>query len=301
MLTLPARVRAPHRPLSSFRNQLPAVLARRHAVVVHIPPVRALITADALQIFEGRLPRELAEGVLRAAKRKAGGLPYADPRDGLARELAASKGSAHKRSKSLDVLKTRVRTFLQEHGWGQTPLDGGLQVLYECHTADIGGSSGALQAEGADATGDGGGSAANATDVALAQLPAFELVALEAVLSAAALHYQDKFRKLNPEVHMQLANLDSKRDVFGSMQRLLLSRKELSSLELQVREARNALAEVMKSDEDMAGMQLSMRDNLEAQGKQLDDDDHQVVEELLEEYYRQLEDVLNEVSAAATL
>ena len=80
------------------------------------------------------------------------------------------------------------------------------------------------------------------------------------------------------------------------MHRLIPVKDSLQQFELTVKSHLACLDELLRNDDDMVGILLSERERAGAKGGTVDDRYHQVVELLIEDYNRQLEQILMEIN-----
>ena len=80
------------------------------------------------------------------------------------------------------------------------------------------------------------------------------------------------------------------------LRNMLVYSKKLSAFEKKATLIRDALAEILDNDEDLAGMYLTEK----SRGKQRDVDQHDEVELLLEAYVKQIDGIVQEVDQLAS-
>lgn len=80
------------------------------------------------------------------------------------------------------------------------------------------------------------------------------------------------------------------------LRNMLVYSKKLSSFEKKATLIRDALAEILDNDEDLAGMYLTEK----SRGKQRDVDQHDEVELLLEAYVKQIDGIVQEADQLAS-
>ena len=116
----------------------------------------------------------------------------------------------------------------------------------------------------------------------------FELDVVEALLRESALLKADRFARLARLMELELAaKADPRNGDEHSIYRLLTLSNALGALEVDVRREQSGLLALLGSDEDMAGMYLTVPSET--------DEDHAEVELLLEAFAAQLDDLLDRV------
>lgn len=145
--------------------------------------------------------------------------------------------------------------------------------------------------------------------------PPFELVVIEALLGHVCSHESNKATNLIQTANDVLSGItytgnssNKKKDAFLETQRklgeLLPLKNMVDGLEAECSDVANAIADVLKNDEDMAAMRLSeiaalrdMHDNIESSDDLFEDGDplnlHVEVELLFEDYLLQMDEVLH--------
>lgn len=119
-----------------------------------------------------------------------------------------------------------------------------------------------------------------------------ELLALECILKAVCRRMERRLATFEVAVNPILESSGEERDP-RIMARLLPIKYGLHAFDVSVREASAAIREVLASDEDMAAAYVTTR---AATGHARRLDQHHEVEELLENYLRQLDEISNEVA-----
>jgi len=115
----------------------------------------------------------------------------------------------------------------------------------------------------------------------------YELRALEAILISVVSSLDAEMRVLQELVGDLLANLEFNIDR-DNLRTLLVYSKRLSSFQQKATLVRDALDEILDTDDDLAGMYLTekLQQSIRA------DDDHAEVEMLIESYYKQTDEIV---------
>lgn len=129
---------------------------------------------------------------------------------------------------------------------------------------------------------------------AMSGLP-YEFRALESILISVTSALESEMKVLNEVVNQLLSQLEEDIDR-DKLRRLLIYSKKVSTFELKARLIRNALEEVLDSDEDLADMYLTEK----ASGKKRDKDNHSEVELLLESYHKICDEMVHASSNLVT-
>jgi len=124
----------------------------------------------------------------------------------------------------------------------------------------------------------------------------FEFRVVEVVLTVICHTLYERYGELKARINQSLLGLeqatDASDDYLPFLAELSHLNKTLNSFQKRVHEVRGALAQVLESDEDLAGMYLSVQ---AATGHKRRIDQHEEAEILMENYVAQLDDILSAV------
>src|SRR5271170_2046333 len=119
--------------------------------------------------------------------------------------------------------------------------------------------------------------------------------ALESILISVSTALDVEMAVLRKFVNELLIQLEEDIDR-ERLRNMLVYSKKLSSFEKKATLIRDALAEILDNDEDLAGMYLTEK----SRGKQRDVDQHDEVELLLEAYVKQIDGIVQEADQLAS-
>ncbi len=125
---------------------------------------------------------------------------------------------------------------------------------------------------------------------------AFELIFLEEILREICATYTRRLILYEPVVDAVITKVSNEMLVASGVHRLVPVKDSLQEFELQVASALSCLTHLLDNDEDMLGLLLTERRQANARGEDLDYKRHEAVELLLEEYARQLSNILQETN-----
>ncbi|GBG75383.1 hypothetical protein CBR_g20013 [Chara braunii] len=128
-----------------------------------------------------------------------------------------------------------------------------------------------------------------------ASQPPFEMRMLECMLENVVHGLKLGYVELGPEVAEVLGlfvKAEGQEVFIDDQRRLLRLRNRLLRFNMKVNQISSALKELLANDEDMAQLYLTRKAEL---GGEVRTHEHSEVEELLENYYKQVEEVVNEV------
>ncbi|GMH83429.1 hypothetical protein TrST_g434 [Triparma strigata] len=124
----------------------------------------------------------------------------------------------------------------------------------------------------------------------------FELTFLEGVLREVCDTWHRRIRLYRPVVDGVLGSVSSEVDAESGMHRLVPLKDSLQLFEMEVSGAIKCLVGLLENDEDMLGLLLTEKHLAEKENKEIDPELHGVVELLLEDYNRQLDQILQEIT-----
>ena len=127
----------------------------------------------------------------------------------------------------------------------------------------------------------------------------FEIIFLEEVLKEACTTWNRRILIYEPIVNAFISKFsDEEMHSQSGMHRLVPIKDSLQNFELQVQQGVECLTDLLKNDEDMVGLLLTEQANnkrIHGKSSKIDIHRHVSVELLLEEYYRQLHHLLQEI------
>jgi len=123
----------------------------------------------------------------------------------------------------------------------------------------------------------------------------FELIILEEILQDACDGFNRRIRLYEPIVDSLLNKVSS--EIFSDSGVHLLPplKDSLQSFEMQVRQSRDCLMELLGNDDDMLGLLITQQHEAQSAGREVPRSRHADVELILEEYARQLNNTLFEI------
>uniref|UniRef100_A0A7S2XT73 Magnesium transporter n=1 Tax=Attheya septentrionalis TaxID=420275 RepID=A0A7S2XT73_9STRA len=124
----------------------------------------------------------------------------------------------------------------------------------------------------------------------------FELVFIEEVLCEVCSSFNRRIRLYEPIVDSLLSRVSNEVLSESGVHRLVPVKDSLQEFEMVVKQAVECLSHLLHSDEDMVELMLTEKIHAQRDGIEVDVDKHTHVELLLEEYARQLNDILQEIN-----
>ena len=127
-----------------------------------------------------------------------------------------------------------------------------------------------------------------------AEYESFELIFLEEILRDVCATYNRRLKLYEPVVDTVVTRVSNEMHAASGVHRLVPIKDSLQEFELNIRSALDGITGLLGDDDDMLGLLLS--ENLEAQNRneRIQRNRHESVELLLEEYARQLSNILQE-------
>ena len=122
----------------------------------------------------------------------------------------------------------------------------------------------------------------------------FELIFLEEILRDVCSTYNRRLRLYEPFVDMIATRVSNEMYAASGVHRLVPIKNSLQEFELHIKSALEGITQLLEDDEDMIGLLLSERYEASQNNKILEINRHESVELLLEEYARQLSNILQE-------
>eukprot|EP00979_Chaetoceros_neogracilis_P012106 scaffold3111_cov263-Chaetoceros_neogracile.AAC.13 len=125
---------------------------------------------------------------------------------------------------------------------------------------------------------------------------AFEFIFLEEILREVSLTYTRRLQLYEPIVDAVVTRVSNDMYAASGVHRLVPVKDSLQDFEMQVKSALKCLTDLLEDDQDMLGMLLTEKMEARQIGTQIEHMRHESVELLLEEYTRQLTNVLQETN-----
>ena len=125
----------------------------------------------------------------------------------------------------------------------------------------------------------------------------FEYVFLEEILREVCLTYSRRLQLYEPIVDEIVTRVSNEIYAASGVHRLVPVKDSLQDFELEVKSTLNCLKELLEDDDDMLGLLLTEQLDAHQRGENLEHVRHESIELLLEEYSRQLVNILQEISS----
>lgn len=123
----------------------------------------------------------------------------------------------------------------------------------------------------------------------------FELVFIEEILRDVCDTYNRRIRVFEPIVDSLLSRVSNEVFSESGVHRLVPVKDSLQEFEMHVKQELQCLTHLLENDEDMLGLLLTEQAAAQKKGEDLQHQMHESVELLLEEYVRQLDNMLQEI------
>lgn len=129
-----------------------------------------------------------------------------------------------------------------------------------------------------------------------AEFESFELVFLEEILRDVCATYNRRLKLYEPLVDTVVTRVSNEMYAASGVHRLVPVKDSLQEFELNLRSALDGITGLLDDDEDMLGLLLTERLEANHRNETIQLDRHESVELLLEEYARQLSNILQETT-----
>eukprot|EP00742_Colponemidia_sp_Colp-10_P012461 GILJ01014000.1.p1 GENE.GILJ01014000.1~~GILJ01014000.1.p1 ORF type:complete len:476 (+),score=63.25 GILJ01014000.1:39-1466(+) len=242
---------------SSFRNQMPMILTRPGAILINMEHVKAILRHDNIILLEPWQP--------------------------LVKSLT-------------NIMVERLKSInCEERGCTVPPQDPAhrpASALAEPSADSISGTTTDSMAIFPVYKVTESQSTNNDAALTSSAIP-FEFICLEACLMSVCSSLDKRLQTLNPAI---TDALESARIMIDnqSLMKLLPLKSSLAKFEVTVHEVMGAIHELLSNDDDLAEMYLTTKAVTGAKRQQ---DQHEEVEMLLEIYYKQVQEISNELSS----
>lgn len=129
-----------------------------------------------------------------------------------------------------------------------------------------------------------------------AEYESFELIFLEEILRDVCATYNRRLKLYEPVVDTVVTRVSNEMYAASGVHRLVPVKDSLQEFELNIRSALGGITGLLDDDEDMLGLLLTERLEANNRNETIQLDRHESVELLLEEYARQLSNILQETT-----